>query len=239
MSVFVQYGKVGKPIVYNTLPAASEDLKGVCGQVEDKIYICDGSNWNLFSNTTLKNLLDATQSCYSLFRNYKGTSIDNLITYNDTSNVNDMSYMFYGCNSLTSIPQLNTSNVTNMSSMFYICGSLTSIPLLDTSKVIHMSYMFYGCSKLTIVPALDVSNVKNFSDAFINCSSLKSILMTGMTVSFDISASTQFEESDLVTILNNLATVTTTQTLKMGATNLAKLTDEDKAIATNKGWTLA
>jgi hypothetical protein len=25
----------------------------------------------------------------------------------------------------------------------------------------------------------------------------------------------------------------------MGATNLAKLTDEDKLIATNKGWTLA
>ena len=63
--------------------------------------------------------------------------------------------------------------------------------------------------------------------------------MTGMKANFDISASTNFEESDLVTILNNLATVTTTQTLKMGATNLAKLTDEDKAIATNKGWTLA
>ena len=60
-----------------------------------------------------------------------------------------------------------------------------------------------------------------------------------MKVKFDISASTQFEKSDLVTILNNLAAVTTTQTLTMGATNLAKLTDEDKAIATNKGWTLA
>ena len=63
--------------------------------------------------------------------------------------------------------------------------------------------------------------------------------MTGMKVSFDISASIEFERADLVTILNNLATVTTTQTLTMGSTNLAKLTDEDKAIATNKGWTLA
>ena len=62
--------------------------------------------------------------------------------------------------------------------------------------------------------------------------------MTGMKVSFDISASTQFDESDLVTILNNLATVTSTKTLKIGATNLAKLTDDEKAIATNKGWTL-
>ena len=62
--------------------------------------------------------------------------------------------------------------------------------------------------------------------------------MTRMKVSFDISASTKFEESDLVTILNNLATVTNTKTLTMGATNLAKLTDDEKAIATNKGWTL-
>ena len=73
---------------------------------------------------------------------------------------------------------------------------------------------------------------------FRSCSSLKSILMTGMMANFDISASTQFEESDLVTILNNLATVTSTKTLTMGATNLAKLTDAEKAIATNKGWTL-
>ena len=59
--------------------------------------------------------------------------------------------------------------------------------------------------------------------------------MTGMKLSFDISASTQFEESDLVTILNNLATVTSTKKLKMGSKNLAKLTDDEKTIATNKG----
>lgn len=84
-----------------------------------------------------------------------------------------------------------------------------------------------------------MSNVTGMSGMFSGCSSLKSILMHGMKVSFDIHASTKFEESDLVTILNNLATVTSTQTLTMGATNLAKLTDEEKAIATNKGWTLA
>lgn len=188
---------------------------------------------------TLKNLLDATKSCYALFFNYNGTSIDDLITYNDTSEVTNMNSMVQSCSLLTTIPQLNTSNVNSMSSMFYICNSLTSIPLLDTSKVINMSNMFYGCSDLTTVPALDVSNVTNLNNMFSRCFSLKSILMTGMKVSFDISASTQFEKSDLVTILNNLATVTTTQTLKMGATNLAKLTEEDKAIATNKGWTLA
>ena len=93
--------------------------------------------------------------------------------------------------------------------------------------------------KLTSIPALDASNVTSLSQTFTRCDILKSILMYGMKVSFDIHWSTKFEESDLVTILNNLATVTSTQTLTMGSTNLAKLTDEEKAIATNKGWTLA
>ena len=164
---------------------------------------------------TLKNLLDATKSCYYLFNNYKGKSVDNLIQPNDTENVMDMSYMFYKCSGLTTIPQLNTSNVSDMSAMFVSNYALTTIP------------------------ALDMNNVNYASNMFNYCGNLKSILMTGMKVNFDISASTKFEESDLVTILNNLATVTTTKTLTMGATNLAKLTDEEKAIATNKGWTLA
>ena len=215
------------------------------------------------SENTLKNVLDATQSCHYLFENYQGTSVDDLITYNDTSNVTDMRNMFsygsklssipllntsnvtsmskmcFNCRALTSIPQFDTSKVVDMGNMLGLCVKLTTIPLLDTSKAISLRSMFYGCSALTTVPALDVSNVTDMGDIFLSCPSLKSILMTGMKVSFDISASTQFEESDLVTILNNLATVTTTKTLTMGATNLAKLTDEEKKIATDKGWTLA
>lgn len=62
--------------------------------------------------------------------------------------------------------------------------------------------------------------------------------MTGMKVSFSISASTKFTREALVEIIGNLATVTSTKTLTMGSTNLAKLTDDDKAVATGKGWTL-
>ena len=213
--------------------------------------------------TTLKKLLDATKSATRLFANYQGTTVNELITYNDTSNVTNMSSMFYMCSNLTSIPQLDTSNVATMNSMFahcpnltsipqldtskvtdigYMfqsCSSLTTIPQLDTSKVVYMNNMFKSCSSLTSIPQLDTSNVATMNSMFSQCSNLKSILMTGMKVNFDISASTKFETSDLVTILNNLATVTSTSTLTMGATNLAKLTDEEKAIATNKGWTLA
>ena len=256
---------------------------------------------------TLKNLLDATKNCYYLFQDYSGVSVDDLIQPNDTENVTNMSYMFYNCSNLTTIPQLNTGKVSNMNSIFYNCDKLTTIPLLNTSNVTNMSVMFFGCNSLTTipqldtskvtsmyqifynckslttvpqldtgnvtdmasvfcncsslttvplyntskvtnmsqmfwhcnnlqtVPAFDCSNVTNMNNMFASCSSLKSILMTNIGVSLNIASSTLFERADLVTILNNLATVTSTKVLTMGATNLAKLTDEDKAIATNKG----
>ena len=132
----------------------------------------------------------------------------------------------------------DTADMTNMSSMFYYCSSLGSVPQMDTSKVTNMSYMFWQCFKLVSVPSMDTSKVTNMSNMFRSCSELEEIHMYGMKVSFDISASTKFTESALVEILNNLASVSTTQTLTMGSTNLAKLTDDEKAVATNKGWTL-
>ena len=50
-------------------------------------------------------------------------------------NVTNMSDMFSGCSSLSSLPDIskwNTSNVTDMSCMFFGCSSLSSLP--DISK---------------------------------------------------------------------------------------------------------
>ena len=77
-----------------------------------------------------------------------------------TNNVTDMTNMFYYCSNLKTIPLINTSNVSNMERMFYYCGNITTIPELDTSNVINMSYMFGDCGKLTTVPPLDASKVE-------------------------------------------------------------------------------
>ena len=67
---------------------------------------------------------------------------------NILSNCTNMSYMFYGCSSLKSLPDLSkwdTKNVTNMSYMFYRCSSLKSLPDIskwDTKNVTNMSNMF-------------------------------------------------------------------------------------------------
>ena len=93
----------------------------------------------------------------------------------DSSQVTNMSYMFHGCSSLTTVPDMDTSQVTNMSGMFYGCSSLTSVPDMDTSQVTNMSPMFYGCSSLTTVPDMDTSQVTNMSSMFYGCSSLTTV----------------------------------------------------------------
>lgn len=137
------------------------------------------------------------------------------------------------------IPFDATSDVTDMNFMFYKCTDLTSVPLFDTSKVTGMYNMFSDCSSLTSVPSFDTSKVKDMGSMFYRCTSLETIHMLNIGANLDISSSTKFTSEALLEIIGNLKTVTRTRTLTIGATNLAKLTEEDKAIATNKGWTLA
>ena len=190
---------------------------------------------NLPSYDFIKAFFDAGGKC----SRSTATSFDGIIPFTATSDVTEMFSMFRDCSNLTSIPLFDTSKVTNMGSMFRDCSSLTSIPLLDTSNVTDMYDMFEGCSRLTSIPSLDTSNVTEMNFMFDGCSSLETIHMINIGVNLDISSSTKFTREALLEIIGNLKTVTRTMRLKMGTTNLAKLTEEDKAIATNKGWTLA
>ena len=62
--------------------------------------------------------------------------------------------MFFGCSSLSSLPDIskwNTINVNDMRFMFYGCSSLSSLPDIskwNTINVNVMRYMFYGCSNI-------------------------------------------------------------------------------------------
>ena len=131
---------------------------------------------------TLKTLLDATKSTYYLFNYYRGASVDNLISYNDTSSVKDMRYMFSYCSNLTTIPQLNTSSATNMSNMFEYCSNLTTIPQLDISSVTNTNSMFYYCSKLTTIPQLNTNSVMDMTYMFGQCPILTTIDITHMKI---------------------------------------------------------
>ena len=106
------------------------------------------------------------------------TSIEGM-EYLNTSEVEDMSYMFSSCESLTSVDlsTLDTSSATDMMGMFLQCYSLKELDLshFDVSKVQDMSYMFYYCKKLTTVyvnSTWDASNVNWDEAMFEGCTSL-------------------------------------------------------------------
>ena len=96
--------------------------------------------------------------------------------------VDNLSYMFYGINTIlpsSDFSELETSNVTNMSYMFYNCSSLTRLPDIskfNTINVTDMSYMFYNCRSLTQLPDIskfNTINVSNMSYIFSYCIKLR------------------------------------------------------------------
>ena len=102
----------------------------------------------------------------------------------NTENVTDMSSMFLGCSSLSSLDLTNfdTGNVTDMSRMFQNCYDLTSLDVsnFNTSKVTDMCCMFVGCHKLTSlnVSKFNTTEVTDMRDMFEDCYALTSLDLT-------------------------------------------------------------
>lgn len=159
---------------------------------------------------------------------------------NDYPKVTDMSHAFRE----TTITELRLRNIgteaVNATGAFAY-ASFTKIIIEDgcNIKIKEATRLVVTCPNLTEVGSFDMSEAEGIEYMFQNDSSLKSIHCKHWKLSFRIQWSSKFEEADLVEIISNLDTVTTTQTLTMGATNLAKLTDAEKKVATDKGWTLA
>lgn len=149
-----------------------------------------------------------------------------------------------GCTALSYVGRLNTANVTDFVYAFYGCTSLTEIDSIDTSSAKSVGEMFHNCSSLIRINApLDVSNVTSQLDTtFTGCSNLLELRFTG-TINVDIwlSGAWRLSVESLLSALNALADLTATDITKkitLGARNKAKLTEEQLAIATAKGWTL-
>ena len=101
------------------------------------------------------------------------------IEYLNTSEVTNMSYMFYGCEALTSLflNNFNTAKVTNMSYMFYGCKALTSLDLgsFNSAKVTNMKMMFYNCPYLKTISVSEywsTTAVTTSNSMFAYCTSL-------------------------------------------------------------------
>lgn len=193
-------------------------------------------------------------SLYCMF--YYCGSLKIVPSYN-TNKITDFRMMFCGCSSLTEVPCFDMSSATHIGSMFNGCSKLVSCPQFQTNLVVDMSSMFGHCPLLTDIPELDASSCANVSSMFTGCYALTNFgglknlgqaYLTSRSANYssyklDLSYSTNLTHDSLMNVINNLYDIATagcnTQQLVLGSTNKAKLTSEEIAIATNKGWTVS
>ena len=166
----------------------------------------------------------------------------NITTDSNSNNI------YTGCISISDISEAysdpENDGFTKMNSTYIFNSThITELPATfiegpDQS----VSEWFRYCPIVTYRGVLNGTKVITNNNAFSACQQFR---MTNITRSLDIRNSPYnfyniYTRDELLWILNNgLETVTTPQTLTVGAAALALLSDTDKAIATDKGWTLA
>jgi hypothetical protein len=192
-----------------------------------------------YSKDIFKNW-DSEQVLMNRFRNDKNLVFCPLV---DTSKANNMTAMFSSCVNLIQVPLLDTGNVVHFDEMFYNCSSLTIVPQFDTTNLYSAQLMFGGCSKLVSLPLFDFTKAEQLRYMLSACSELTDLKgFTNLSVNLDLSSSRKLTADSIMNVINeakDLSGTGGTATLTLGSTNISKLTEDQIAIATSKGWTIA
>lgn len=179
----------------------------------------------------------------------------------NTSNATNMYAMFQGCYELRGEDgiTLDISNSANIVQIFSDCQKLQKIILLNsnTAKFSTLNSVFHGCTNLIDLSAFYCEKVNDIREScFSGCINLTNFdglinlgkAYTTHTINYsnntlNLSESSKLTHSSLVNIINGVYDIASigvaSQRLILGSTNLAKLTSEEIAIATNKGWTVS
>lgn len=165
--------------------------------------------------------------------------------------------LFYDAQNVTEIGNIDTSKASSFHQTFFNCRALKSVKQYNTSFASHFSQCWYNCYALTTIPELNFNNANSINRIVYACSSLKDLggflnlgqnYDTTLPVNYsaytlDLSASSKLTHDSLMNVINKLYDIKTkgckAQKLTLGVDNKAKLTAEEIAIATNKGWTVS
>lgn len=176
-------------------------------------------------------------------------------TYLDFTNCADLEATFNGLAMLKELPPVHVNNLTNGRALyrtFYGCESLTSIKFVGMNAGPsdgEYYQCFYNCSSLQYIEGIDFSYANDSGDmtqVFHICRNINYIKFpggptdeTGFKYSTDLRYN-PLNRDALLEIFNHLCTITHSATLDLRNNSYTSdLTTADKAIATNKGWTLS
>ena len=185
------------------------------------------------------------RNCYFLTKINEGNIVDcSGITVNG-----NISNTFYGCSSLEEVSLINIpERAIDCSSLFSLAPNiipdkLKKITFSPKVKVTRITLGFNGRYSLqTIVGELDFSECERTQqqNPFNGCTSLIEVRFTPESIKQNLSftQSSQLSDESIQSILDGLANVSTTCTLSLNSEVYAKLTEEQKQSATDKGWTI-
>lgn len=185
------------------------------------------------------------RNCYFLTKINEGNIVDcSGITVNG-----NISNTFYGCSSLEEVSLINIpERAIDCSSLFSLAPNIIpdkmkKITFSPKVKVTRITLGFNGRYSLqTIVGELDFSECEpnRQQTPFKGCTSLIEVRFTPESIKQDLAftQSAQLSDESIQSILDGLANVSTSHTLSLNPEVYAKLTEEQKQSATDKGWTI-
>lgn len=177
--------------------------------------------------------------CFDISHMFRECSaISNIVGYEnwDTKNIRELTYLFYSC---SRIKELDLSNwnldnlITISGSNFDYCNSLTKLILPDLPKISSTSIFSGYASRIPVL-----SDFK-FKDGCTFCRDMKSDVSLNLTCIWQ--GKTDKIKGCYENFANSIGENTTayTRTIKLYTTLYSDLTDEQKALLTDKGYTIS
>lgn len=222
-----------------------------------------GGNYTSGANKLIRKLPPITISGGGYRTFYYCSSLETPPQITFTGVNTDMRDMFAYCENIDNIDvsQYDVSQVGQFGGCFQHCYSLQSIDLSSWNiqqNAANIGYLFYRSRGLkTIKMPQDLSKVGSVQNAFNDCTALENLtfgsnlgqsfstsqLAQSSLYTIDLSRSLSLTHDSLMSVINGIYDIASigvqTQRLILNATNLAKLTADEIAIATNKGWTVS
>ena len=171
------------------------------------------------------------------YKNFTSVYFPNSVTKYD-------GYLFYNSTTIKTVKLSSNANIPD--AMFSKCPNIEEIYVPEGVREIGR-YAFNDCTSLKTVylpgTVTKIGMPPQWVNIFENDTNLEFVTLgNGFNANnLDLSASTLYSRETTLQWLNALADRTgqTAYKLTIGATNLAKLTEQDILIATNKNWTLS
>lgn len=232
-------------------PSAFDDMAANIASVQNRIQTAEANVERLASDLKMADikydiaLSDRDFVTSAILKKAPVTVLDNAFEGSgitefpalDMSGVTSMQYSFKNCEALLYVPDMDFSGCTTLYECFRQCTNLKRVGKLRTPNVKKMYSLFRNCLSLESIGEIDLSSVDSLNLIFANCRCLSDITFVGsINISLDLRP-TPASADTIMSAINALCENGEGKVLYLG-TLAEKITDEQKLIAYNKGWSI-